>query len=110
MSLGVQGIVRVYDTPEERALEDGVFFNFVGEGKDPKVKGGRKHYCVSIYVPKEKIETAREDLAKGKSIYIRHGDLDGKKNELYPTRPLMQVKTSWFNIEPLVMTMRAETQ
>jgi len=110
MSLGVQGIVRVYDTPEEHTLEDGAFFNFVGEGKDPRVKGARKYYCVSIYVPKEKIERAREDLAKGKSIYIRHGDLDGRKNELYPTRPLMQVKSMWSHIDPLVMTMRAEIQ
>jgi len=110
MSLGVQGIVRIYDEPTENKLDDGVFFNCVGEGKDPKIKGGRKYYSVSVFVPNEKVEVAREDLRKGSSIYIRHGDLDGKRNELYPTRPYMQVRTSWFNIEPLVMTMRAETQ
>ena len=110
MSLGVYGIVRIYEVPEEHAVGENFFFNFIGEGKDPKVKGGRRYYNISLYVPKEKVEVAREDIAKGKSIYIRHGDLDGKRNEMYPNRPMIQVKTAWSNIEPLVMTMRAEIQ
>ena len=110
MSLSVAGIVRILEDPIENPFENGVYFNFPAETKDRRKKGGRMYYKIGLFIPKDRLEEAREDLKKGTSFQIVHGDLDGKRGHNDPNVIFNQVKTTWANIEVLVMTLRSELQ
>lgn len=110
MSLAIAGIVRIIDEPVENTFDNGVYFNFSAETKDRRKKGGRMYYKIGLFVPKDKLDVAREDIKKGTSIQIVHGDLDGKRAKNDPNIIYNQVKTCWANIEVLVMALRGEIQ
>ena len=110
MSLSVAGIVRILDEPVENTFETGVYFNFSAETKDRRKKGGRMYYKIGMFIPKDKLEEAREDLKKGTSFQIVHGDLDGKRAPSDVNIIYNQVKTCWANIEVLVQTLRGDIQ
>lgn len=111
MSLSIVGVVRIAEEPTLNSLEQGgTFFNFTAEGKDPKKQGGRYYYKVGVYVPEGKVDQAKGELVKGKSLFIRHGDLTGSKSEKDANYVYNKVNTTWWDITGLIQTMHGDVQ
>jgi hypothetical protein len=110
MSLTVSGVVFIVsDVLENSGKQDTTYFNFTAVSKDP-YKEGRKFYKLGISVPKDKVESARKVLQKGKGLQIRLGELDGKMVDQEKNLVAMNVISRWQWIEPLSMTPNKERQ
>ena len=75
-----------------------IFMSFVLATKDP-YKNRKQWIKVSVMVPIDKIEKAREIIKEGNVIQIRHADLYGIINDNDTVH--MTVNTSWPFIEHL---------
>jgi hypothetical protein len=96
--LSTSGVVYLRQDPVERKTGKGIYFNTVALAKDPR--GGKaKVYRLSIWVPDQKLESAREGLSRGNYVQLRHGELDGTENEA--GHVFSQVTTKWDWVEIL---------
>ena len=92
------GVIPKDDQVVERQNNYGSYFNFTLVSKDPYKK--QRHYLkVSVQVPSENTEEAREALQPGKGIQVRIGELVGRK--LDSGFIAMDVTTKWRWIEPI---------
>jgi hypothetical protein len=82
----------------ERQSQSGVWFNFVVIAKDP-YREIRHYYKISMHVPIEYIDLARDAIQVGKFIQIRHGELAGRR--LDSGTIFMTVSTKWKWIESI---------
>jgi hypothetical protein len=98
--------VFIENQPEEKKAKGGIYLNFTGIGKNPYAKG-RKYYRISIWVPTDKADPARKVLTKGKTIWLRHAEVDGNKNPESGV-VFMQITSKWPWVEPLTQTMDGE--
>lgn len=111
MALGTHGIVRIIEEPNRVPLtKGGAYFNCIAEGKNPKKKGARFYYRVSIYVPADKLDEADEEIVKGACVEIKHGELDGNRSQNNVNLILNQVHTAWWDLDFLVAAPRAVLQ
>ena len=110
MSLSVNGVIRVCDDPVEVPYNGGLFLNFTAEGKNRRKRGERFYYRVSMFVPEDKVQTAKEELKKGVSLYLHHADLEGNRAKSDPNYIYNQIKVTWSGIDMLVMTLQGDTQ
>ena len=106
--LTVSGIVFIPEVPEEKVYKELVFFSFRGVTKDPYKEGSRKWYKLNVTVPKDRLDEARKGLAKGKTIQIRIGELDGFMSDQGGI--IVTVKSRWQWIEVLAKTLQKKGQ
>lgn len=100
MSLHAHGVVRIADEPRVTPLENGgAYFNCVAEGQNPKKKGGRFYYKLSIYVPSATINRAHEEIVKGCSIWVHGSIIDGVRTQKDVNVIFNQVQTAWWDIK-----------
>lgn len=77
--LTVNGIVIVTEAPKESSYKDNSYFMCEISSPDPYTTGEKHFYSISIFVPKEKIQSAREQLVEGALLYLRTAELSAKK-------------------------------
>ncbi len=84
---------------EERQAPSGAFFSFQLITKDP-YKEGRHYVNVSLFVPTEYIERARDSIKPGVVVQVRIGEINGRRSEK-SNYVFMTVNTRWKWIEVL---------
>ena len=108
MTLSVHG--NIYITKQEiqeKKWKKGVFFEFRAVSKHPS-KDTRTPHKVTIFVPNEKLERARQVIKPGQMLGIRHAELDGYEHEsgtIYS-----QVRANWNHLEVLRVVPSKERQ
>jgi len=85
---------------EEKKWKSAVYFTFTAVSKHPTQEGKHCYHKVSIYVPDEHVERARQIIKPGEMLFLRHADLDGRQSEQGAV--FSEVKTTWNNIEHMV--------
>lgn len=105
--LTVSGVLFIPETPVEAKYQNGSYFKFTAIGKHPR-KQEHVFYKVNIFVLEAKASRAREVLSEGKHIWIRTGELTGKKSK--EGLVFNEVTTSWDKIELLNLALQPERQ
>lgn len=105
--LTVCGIVYLTGQSSEHPCSNGVYFKFRAVGKHPR-KGEHTYYNLNIFVPTEKLGRAREILVANKHVWIRIGELEGRK--LGDNLIVNPISTSWDKIEILNRALPKEKQ
>lgn len=107
--LTVNGIVIVTETPKANPYKDFTYFTTEVSSPDPKTEGKKHWYTMSIYVPKDKVELAQEQIIEGALIYIRTGDLSAEKfinNITKEKSKRTLIKVSFNNLQFLTILKR----
>ena len=92
------GIVSKEDKIIESQIGTSIYISFVVVTKDP-YKNKRHHNKISLQVPMEFLEKARESIKPGKGIQIRLGELTGYKGSSGYISASINTKWKW--IEPI---------
>jgi hypothetical protein len=109
MTLSVTGNIFIQPSAQiqEKKYKQAVYFSFVAVSKHP-YKEIRTPHKISIYVPDDKLERARQVIRPGEMIYIRHGDLDATLTDQGAV--MAEVKTDWKSIEHMTKVPGKEKQ
>lgn len=91
-----------------KEIEKGAYFSFIGLSKHPR-EDKRCAHSISIFIPKNKVETAKRIIVPGTMLLLRHADLDGHQ-PIPGGQITATVKTNWNWIEILTRTPRKEKQ
>lgn len=94
------GLIAKNETIREAQFGGTIYFSFALMCKDPyKPKGSTTWVNLSISVPKEFVEDARKTITPGRVLYVRQGELRGKRNDKGSV--FMTLNTRWKWVEPL---------
>ena len=109
MTLSVTGNVFIKPGTQitENKYKQATYFNFIAISKHP-FREQRTPHKISVYVPDDKLDRARQVLKAGEMIYIRHADLDG--NQTDQGAVMTEVKTAWKDIEHMIKVPGKEKQ
>ena len=109
MTLTAHG--NIYITAQEvreKKWTHGSFFEFEAVSKHP-TKDKKIPHKISVFVPDEKLERAREVFKSGQMLGLRHAELDTYKYEetgaIYAT-----IRASWKDLEILKVAPTKEKQ